>query len=320
MFNKAIILALLVGGLGVAVAGCEGEFLGQPIFGEPKKETVKPKKKTIIPKTESVRPIAEAAKPARGPFPTAGDTLGKKEMMGGRLSISVPSKYFISGSPLVVSIDAGKLSGGFYSRTLALRPYHPSDAYVWAGGTGRPVHDINLNTLSQTVTIGKDSPAADEYQDGDEIQVAFFEIPLRSAEPIRIISKNRLIYYEDSSGPLALLNSGDIDDLGERITIILPANAARAFPGIGAAVLRAKFDDKAVGIKLKVINERFPRKYPANMRLKHIFTVVLASQDDQKKWAKAHTIPRRINLTIVGRPGQRIPKINKQLTIRGTTY
>ena len=95
MFNKAIILALLVGGVGVAVAGCEGEFLGEPIFGGPKKQTVKPKKETIKPKTEAVRAKAEAAKPARDPFVTAGVTFGEKEMMGGPLSISVPGKYFI---------------------------------------------------------------------------------------------------------------------------------------------------------------------------------------------------------------------------------
>ncbi len=40
MFNKAIIPALLVGGLGISDAGCETEFLGEPIywFGGPKKE------------------------------------------------------------------------------------------------------------------------------------------------------------------------------------------------------------------------------------------------------------------------------------------
>ncbi len=329
MFNKAIILALLVGGLGVAVAGCEELYKDRNLFAasEPKKETIKPKKETIKPKTEAIRPTTEAvrprakaAKPARDPFFTAGDTVGDKELMGGPLNISVFGTYFISGSPLVVSIDAGKLSRAFYSRMLALRPYHPSDAYVWAEGTGRPVYDINLNILSQTVTIGRDSPAADEYQDGEEIEAALFEVPRRNTEPIKFVSTKRMIYYADSSGPLALLVSGDIDNLGDRITIALPANASRAFPGIGTAVLSAEFDDKTVGIKLKVTRETLPRKYPANRRVKHIFTVMLASQDDQKKWQKAHMIPRRVNLTIVGRHGRRMPEIDKKLTIRGTTY
>ena len=343
MFNKAIILALLVGGLGVAVAGCEELYKDRNLFAasepkkepiifkteavkhktesiRPKKETVRPKKETVRPKKEAVRPKAKAAKPVRDPFVTAGDTFGKREMMGGRLSIAVPRTYFISGSPLVVSIDAGKLSRAFYSRMLALRPYHPIDEYVWTEGTGRPVHDINLNTLSQTVTIGKDSPAADEYQDGEEIEAALFEVPRRNTEPLKFVSTKRMIYYADSSGPQALLVSDQIDNLGDGITIALPANAARAFPGIETAVLRAELDDKTVGIKLKVTRETLPRKYPANTRAKQIFTVILASQDDQKKWQKAHVISRGVNLTIVGRHGRRMPEIDKKLTIRGTTY
>ena len=99
MSNRAIIQALLVVGLGIAAAGCElyqdvrnynQNLLGG---GEPEKETAEPKKETIVPKTEAVRPKAEAAKPARDPFVTTGDTFGEKELMRGRLSISVVGKY-----------------------------------------------------------------------------------------------------------------------------------------------------------------------------------------------------------------------------------
>jgi len=327
---------LLVGGLGVAVAGCEELYKDRNLFAsseakkeptifraetvKPKTQTVIPKEVTVRPKTITIKPKAKAAKPFKAPFFTAGDTVGERELMGGPLSISVFGKYFISGSSLVVSIDAGKLSRAFYSRMLALRPYHPNDAYVWAEGTGRLVYDTNLKTLSQTVTIGQDSPAVDEYQSGDEIQVALLEVPRRSTEPIKFLSTKRMIYYPNSSGPQALLVSDQIDNLGDRITIILPANAARAFPGIETAVLRAELGDKEVGIRLKVNREKLPRKYPANRRVKHIFTVMLASNDDQNKWVKAHTIPRKVNITIVDRHGQRMPELDNQLTIRGTTY
>ena len=336
MFNKAIIVALLVGGLGISVAGCEEFYKDRNLVAssEPKKapviakaETVKPETVAVRPKTATarprataVRPRAEVAQPARAPFAAAGDTSGEQEIIGDALNISTFGKYFVSGSPLIVRITSGKLSSAFYSQSLAMRPYHPRHSYLWATGTGRLVYDANLKTLTQTVNIGKDSPAKDEYQKGDVIQVALLEVPRKNTEPIKFISTKRMVYYEDRSGPQALLVSDQIDNLGDRITIILPANAARAFPGIETAVLRIELEDRPAGIKLKVNRETMPKKFPANRRVKYTFTIIPASELDQKKWEKAHTIPRKMNIRLVGRHGQRMPKIDRQLTIRGTTY
>ena len=62
MFNKAIILALLVGGLGIAVAGCEALYKDRNLFAtsQPKTEAVEPKTETIKPKTEPIKPKTEA--------------------------------------------------------------------------------------------------------------------------------------------------------------------------------------------------------------------------------------------------------------------
>ena len=182
------------------------------------------------------------------------------------------------------------------------------------------MYDINFKTLSQPITIDENSPGAEEYQSGDEIELALLEVPRKNAESIQTVSKSRVIFYRDEPSRQAQLMTDRIDDLGQKLTIVLPANAAKAFLGIGAAVLRAELSDAALGIKLNVVNEKLPRNYPANMRLDHVFTIVLASENDRDRWAQAHAIPRKINISIVGQRGQIMPEVDKSLTVRGTTY
>ena len=344
MCNFRFTRALLIAGLGIAVAGCEanglfGDFAPKTEAAKPKAESEKPKTETVTSDAETVTPVTLAAQRSRraarrtrivagvsGPGRAAGTTGATRTEFGGRrsttppLSISAAATYLVSGSDLVVKVDAGILSSAFYSQTLAVRPYHPRDTYVWTEGTGRLVYDINLKTLSQTVVIDKDSPAADEYQSGDEIELALLEVPRRNAEPIQTVSRSRMIFYEDDSSRKARLLTNQIDELGQRLTIALPANSARAFRGIGEAVLHAELDDEVLGVELIVVNDKLPRDYPANTRILHVFTIVPASEDDEARWAKAHAIPRRINLFFVGLRGQILPEIDTPLTVRGTTY
>ncbi len=50
MFNRAITLALLVGGLGIAAAGCEALYKDRKLFAgsQPKKEAVEPSTEAVI--------------------------------------------------------------------------------------------------------------------------------------------------------------------------------------------------------------------------------------------------------------------------------
>ena len=333
MFNNGLVRALLIAGLGIAVAGCEGNgpfggFGPKTEAAKPKAEPVKPKAGTAPPATPRTQAAGRSAIVAgvSGPGRIAGTTRAARTRFGGRrstnptLSISAAGTFHVSGSRLVVKVDAGILSSAFYSQTLAVRPYHPRDTYVWTEGSGRLVYDINLKTLSQTVAIEVGSPGSDEYQSGDELELALLEVPRRNAAPIQTVSRSRMIFYEDDASRKATLLTEQIDELGQKLIIALPANAARAFRGIGEAVLHAELDDEALGIELKVVNDVLPRDYPANTRLFHVFTIVPASEDDEDGWAKAHAIPRSINLFFAGQRGQILPEVDGPLTVRGTTY